>query len=60
MIPKIIHICWFSGDKYPVEIKRCMDTWRKVLPDYEIKVWDAEAARSLHCRYVDEALEPKR
>lgn len=60
MIPKIIHICWFSGDKYPVEIKRCMDTWRKVLPDYEIKVWDAEAARSLHCRYVDEALDRKR
>ena len=60
MVPKIIHICWFSGDKYPVEIRRCIDTWHKLLPDYEIKVWDAEDARRLNCRYIDEALDRRR
>lgn len=57
MIPKIIHLCWFSGEKYPVEIKRCMDSWHRILPDYEIKLWDTEAARALDCRYINEALD---
>lgn len=30
LIPKIIRTCWFSGEKYPVEIRRCMDTWRRI------------------------------
>lgn len=41
MIPKIIHFCWLSGDEYPPLIKHCIDTWSKVLPDYEIILWDA-------------------
>lgn len=60
MIPKIIHLCWFSGEKYPVEIRRCIDTWCRLLPDYTIKVWDAEAARRLKCDYIDEALDRRR
>lgn len=27
MIPKIIHLCWFSNDPFPVEIKVCLDTY---------------------------------
>lgn len=40
MIPKIIHYCWFSGDKYPDSIKRCIKSWKKELPDYEIRLWN--------------------
>ncbi len=40
MIPKIIHLCWLSGDKYPVDIQECLDSWKKYLPDYEIWLWD--------------------
>lgn len=25
MIPKIIHLCWFSNDPFPVEIKVCLE-----------------------------------
>ena len=32
MIPKIIHLCWFSNDPFPVEIKVCLDTWKRILP----------------------------
>lgn len=42
MIPKIIHLCWLSGDPYPPEIQVCLDTWKKYLPDYEVWVWDTK------------------
>lgn len=40
MIPKIIHLCWLSGDPYPEKIQFCIDSWKKHLPDYEIMLWD--------------------
>jgi len=40
MIPKIIHYCWFGGAEKPVLIKHCIASWRKRLPDYEIKEWN--------------------
>lgn len=42
MIPKIIHLCWLSGDEYPDSIKKCLDSWKKFLPDYEIWLWDTK------------------
>jgi len=41
MIPKIIHYCWISGDEYPAKIKTCVASWKKNLPDYEMRKWDA-------------------
>ena len=35
MIPKIIHYCWLSNDPIPDDLKTCMDSWKKYLPDYE-------------------------
>ena len=60
MIPKIIHMCWFSTDPYPVEIKVCLDSWKRVLPDYEVKVWRMADARALDIPYVNEALDARR
>lgn len=40
-IPKIIHYCWFGGGKKLPLMKHCLKSWRKVMPDYEIKCWDA-------------------
>ena len=40
MIPKIIHYCWFGHNPLPDMAVRCIESWRKFLPDYEIKVWD--------------------
>lgn len=42
MIPKIIHLCWLSGDPFPPEIQVCLDSWKKYLPDYEIWLWDTK------------------
>lgn len=40
MIPKIIHYCWFGGKKLPLDVIKCIDTWKKYCPDYEIRRWD--------------------
>jgi hypothetical protein len=38
-LPKIIHCCWLSGYPLSDQANHCLDTWKKFLPDYEIKLW---------------------
>ena len=40
MIPKIIHYCWFGGKPIPEKYQKYIDSWRRFLPDYEIKEWN--------------------
>lgn len=40
MIPKIIHYCWFGGNKLPENVKECIESWEKECPDYKIVRWD--------------------
>lgn len=40
MIPKIIHYCWFGGNPVPADVRRCITSWKKMCPDYEIRRWD--------------------
>lgn len=40
MIPKVIHYCWFGGRPLPKKAQKCIESWKKYLPDYEIKRWD--------------------
>ena len=42
MIPKVIHFCWLSNDPFPLSIQKCIDSWKKNMPDYEIKRWSTE------------------
>lgn len=60
MTPKTIHLCWFSSDPYPVEIRVCLDTWKRLLPDFTIKVWNADMARAIECPFIDEALAARK
>lgn len=39
-IPHIIHYCWFGGNPLPELAKKCIASWKKFLPDYEIKEWN--------------------
>lgn len=39
-IPKIIHYCWFGGKQKPSLVLKCIDSWKRVLSDYEIKEWN--------------------
>lgn len=60
MIPKIIHLCWFSEDKYPEDIRFCLDSWKKVLPDFQIKLWTKEMALATGIDFVREAISVKK
>ena len=40
MIPKVIHYCWFGGRELPNLAKKCIASWRRFCPDYEIRRWD--------------------
>ena len=40
MIPKKIHYCWFGGNPLPEDAQKCIASWRKYLPDYEIVEWN--------------------
>lgn len=42
MIPKIIHYCWFGRGPKPALAEKCIASWRKYLPDYEIKEWNED------------------
>lgn len=42
MIPKVIHYCWFGRDKLPPLAKKCIASWEKFFPGYEIKEWNED------------------
>ena len=42
MIPKIIHYCWFGQKPLPELAQKCIASWKKYLPDYEIKEWNED------------------
>lgn len=39
-IPKVIHYCWFGGKELPSLAKKCIASWKKYFPGYEIKQWN--------------------
>jgi len=60
MIPKIIHYCWFGGNPLPKSAKKCIASWRKYFPDYEIKEWN-ESNYDVHkIPYINEAYNAKK
>lgn len=42
MIPKVIHYCWFGRNPLPALAVKCIDSWKRYLPDYEIKEWNED------------------
>ena len=60
MIPKKIHYCWFGGKELPKLAQKCINSWKKYCPDYEIIRWD-ESNFDINCnQYVKEAYEAKK
>lgn len=59
-IPKVIHFCWLSGDDYPELIQKCIESWKRKLPDYKIKCWNTDNFDVNICRYTREAFREKK
>jgi len=60
MIPKKIHYFWFGGSPKPESAQKCINSWRKYCPDYEIIEWN-ENNFDIHCMpFVEQAIEAKK
>lgn len=59
-IPKIIHYCWFGGNPLPESAIKCINSWKKFFPEYEIKEWNESNFDVECCEYVREAYEAKK
>lgn len=60
MIPKVIHYCWFGGNEKSDFIKKCMDSWKKYCPNYQIIEWNEKNFDISSNIYVKEAYENKK
>ena len=60
MIPKTIHYCWFGGNEKSKLIQKCIKSWGKYCPDYEIIEWNEKNFDINCCDYVKEAYEAKK
>lgn len=47
-IPKKIHYCWFGGNPLPKSALKCIRSWKKYCPDYEIIEWN-ESNFDINC-----------
>lgn len=60
MIPKIIHFCWISGDPYPAKVKKCINSWKKYMPDYKIEIWDKSKCLDLNIPFINGAINMRK
>lgn len=60
MIPKIIHYCWFGQNQKSGLILKCIESWKKYCPEYEIVEWNEENFNINICQYTREAYEANR
>lgn len=42
MIPKKIHYCWFGKNPKPKLAEKCISSWKKYCPDYEVVEWNED------------------
>lgn len=59
-IPPIIHYCWFGRGKMPDTAYKCIESWRKFFPDYEIKLWNEDNFDVEINNYTSEAYQAKK
>lgn len=59
-IPKIIHYCWFGDNEQTELVKKCIESWKKYLPDYKIREWNNSDLQSCNVKYVLDAIKEKK
>lgn len=56
MIPKKIHYTWFSGEPYPGKVKDCIESWKVLMPGYELILWDTNRIKNINSDFLQEAI----
>lgn len=57
---KYIHYCWFGDKPLPKLAKKCIKSWKKYLPDYEIIKWDEKNVDLNECEFIKQAYENRK
>jgi mannosyltransferase OCH1-like enzyme len=61
MIPKVLHFVWLSNDPFPDLVRTCLQSWRQVMPDFEIRCWSLSDLEPLDlCDFARQAIEVRR
>jgi len=60
MIPKIIHYCWFGGNPFPPGVEKCIESWKRYCPDYEIIEWNESNFDINYNAFTEEAYKAKK
>lgn len=60
MIPKKIHYCWFGRGSMPEDVRKCIDSWHKFMPDWEYYLWNEDNFDISLYPYAQEAYKAKK
>lgn len=58
-IPKVIHYVWLGGGEKSEKIKNCIESWKRVMPDYEIKEWNESNFDLNFCDFTRKSYDKK-
>lgn len=59
LIPKVIHYMWLGGKPIPDSLKYCIDSWRRLCPNYEIVEWNESNYDLSKHSYMQQAYDKK-
>jgi hypothetical protein len=60
MIPKKIHYCWLNNKRIPPFLRKCIDTWKRAMPEYEYILWDRKKFEKTSIPFYNEAFTAKK
>ena len=55
MIPKVIHYVWVGDAPKPPQVLKCIDSWRRNCPGWEIREWGDDDMKRVENRYARDA-----
>ena len=58
-IPKKLHYMWLGGNPIPDKLQKCIDSWKRFCPDYEIIEWNESNYDIDKHPYMKQAYEAK-
>ncbi|MBQ7148241.1 MAG: glycosyl transferase [Pseudobutyrivibrio sp.] len=60
LIPKKIHYFWFGGGQKPASVQKCIDSWHRFCPDFEVIEWN-ESNYDIHKHpFMEKAFEDEK
>ena len=56
-IPKIVHYCWFGEKEKPDSVKKCIESWKRYLPDYQLMEWNEDNFDIENCNIQEKHIQ---